>query len=115
MPPSHPDILKTVWDLSDEDEDGHLSLREFCTASYLIERYKSGRKLPTTLPKGFHVDQPVSDTRLAIAAARLAEAQAALAQNTAGVNVPAWQNDPGEGQRVPGCCLLHTWVFACHR
>ncbi|CAI5492608.1 unnamed protein product, partial [Closterium sp. Naga37s-1] len=87
--------LKQVWDLSDEDKDGNLTLREFCTASYLIERYKSGRKLPPTLPRGFHVDEPVQDQRTAIAAKRLAEAQAALTQHSQGVNVPTWQRDPG--------------------
>ncbi|CAI5501903.1 unnamed protein product [Closterium sp. Naga37s-1] len=89
------DVLKQVWDLSDEDKDGNLTLREFCTASYLIERYKSGRKLPPTLPRGFHVDEPVQDQRTAIAAKRLAEAQAALTQHSQGVNVPTWQRDPG--------------------
>ncbi|CAI5970863.1 unnamed protein product [Closterium sp. NIES-64] len=109
------DVLKQVWDLSDEDKDGNLTLREFCTASYLIERYKSGRKLPPTLPKGFHVDEPVQDQRTAIAAKRLAEAQAALTQHSQGVNVPTWQRDPGRDalahsatNLLPNLMLPHT-------
>ena len=43
-------MLKKVWDLSDQDNDSMLSLREFCTALYLMERYREGRPLPATLP-----------------------------------------------------------------
>jgi epidermal growth factor receptor substrate 15 len=39
-----------VWDLSDQDNDSMLSLREFCTALYLMERYREGRPLPAVLP-----------------------------------------------------------------
>ncbi|KAJ0969035.1 hypothetical protein J5N97_021912 [Dioscorea zingiberensis] len=39
------EILKQVWDLSDQDNDSMLSLREFCTALYLMERYR-GRDAP---------------------------------------------------------------------
>ncbi|KAE8008895.1 hypothetical protein FH972_005365 [Carpinus fangiana] len=44
------EVLKQVWDLSDQDNDSMLSLREFCTALYLMERYREGRPLPAVLP-----------------------------------------------------------------
>ncbi|KAL3838817.1 hypothetical protein ACJIZ3_023408 [Penstemon smallii] len=43
-------VLKQVWDLSDQDNDSMLSLREFCIALYLMERYREGRPLPAVLP-----------------------------------------------------------------
>eukprot|EP00897_Mesotaenium_endlicherianum_P004787 jgi/Mesen1/4336/ME000022S03623 len=89
------EILKQVWVLSDQDNDGMLSLREFCTSLYLIDRVKEGRQLPPTLPAGIHFDEPAPDPRAQIAAQRIAQAQAALAQNAAGVNVPTWRLDPG--------------------
>lgn len=45
-----------VWDLSDQDNDSMLSMREFCTALYLMERYREGRTLPSALPPGIHLD-----------------------------------------------------------
>lgn len=39
-----------MWDLSDQDSDSMLSLREFCFALYLMERYREGRPLPSALP-----------------------------------------------------------------
>lgn len=47
-------VLKQVWDLSDQDNDSMLSLREFCTALYFMERFREGRALPSTLPAGIH-------------------------------------------------------------
>lgn len=44
------EILKQVWDLSDEDNDSMLSLKEFCIALYLMERSREGRPLPKVLP-----------------------------------------------------------------
>ncbi|KAL8251538.1 hypothetical protein R6Q59_035231 [Mikania micrantha] len=44
------EILKQVWDLSDEDNDSMLSLKEFCIALYLMERFREGRPLPKVLP-----------------------------------------------------------------
>lgn len=44
------EVLKQVWDLSDQDNDSMLSLREFCIALYLIERCREGRPLPAVLP-----------------------------------------------------------------
>lgn len=52
------EILKQVWDLSDQDNDSMLSLREFCIALYLLERYREGRTLPTVLPSNIVFDHP---------------------------------------------------------
>ncbi|KAJ4837929.1 hypothetical protein Tsubulata_022521 [Turnera subulata] len=51
------EVLKKVWDLSDQDNDSMLSLREFCTALYLMERYREGRPLPATLPPSITSDE----------------------------------------------------------
>ncbi|KAK1361596.1 putative calcium-binding protein [Heracleum sosnowskyi] len=44
------DILKQVWDLSDQDNNGMLTLREFCIARYLMERYMERYPLPSVSP-----------------------------------------------------------------
>jgi len=54
----NPDVLKQVWNLSDQDGDSMLSVREFCTALYLMERFREGRPLPPRLPPGIHLDDP---------------------------------------------------------
>uniref|UniRef100_A0A3N7GBJ2 EF-hand domain-containing protein n=1 Tax=Populus trichocarpa TaxID=3694 RepID=A0A3N7GBJ2_POPTR len=51
------EILKQVWDLSDQDSDSMLSLREFCFALYLMERYREGRPLPAALPNNVLYDE----------------------------------------------------------
>ncbi|CAL5371415.1 unnamed protein product [Camellia sinensis] len=51
------EVLKQVWDLSDQDNDSMLSLREFCIALYLMERNREGRSLPRTLPTGIMFDE----------------------------------------------------------
>eukprot|EP00252_Welwitschia_mirabilis_P016443 TRINITY_DN3627_c0_g3_i1.p1 TRINITY_DN3627_c0_g3~~TRINITY_DN3627_c0_g3_i1.p1 ORF type:complete len:1049 (+),score=297.10 TRINITY_DN3627_c0_g3_i1:362-3508(+) len=51
------EVLKQVWDLSDQDGDSMLSLREFCIALYLMERFREGRPLPQVLPSGIFVDE----------------------------------------------------------
>ncbi|XP_024380036.1 uncharacterized protein [Physcomitrium patens] len=51
-------ILKQVWSLSDQDGDSMMSVREFCTALYLMERFREGRSLPSKLPPGIHLDDP---------------------------------------------------------
>ncbi|KAJ7534410.1 hypothetical protein O6H91_13G093300 [Diphasiastrum complanatum] len=86
------EVLKQVWDLSDQDADSMLSFPEFCTALYLMERYREGKTLPSVLPVGIYLEddlqwQPNSSTRLA-------EAQTAVAQHSAGYNVSAWQQNP---------------------
>ncbi|GMH16325.1 hypothetical protein Nepgr_018166 [Nepenthes gracilis] len=54
------EVLKQVWDLSDQDNDSMLSLREFCIALYLMERYREGRPLPVVLPSSIMFDLPVT-------------------------------------------------------
>ncbi|XP_074286751.1 uncharacterized protein LOC141611971 [Silene latifolia] len=51
------EVLKQVWDLSDQDSDSMLSLREFCIALYLMERYREGRTLPPLLPDSVKFDE----------------------------------------------------------
>ncbi|KAL6588169.1 hypothetical protein OROMI_001147 [Orobanche minor] len=51
------EVLKQVWDLSDQDNDSMLSLSEFCIALYLMERYREGRPLPTILPNSVMFDE----------------------------------------------------------
>ncbi|WJX42354.1 hypothetical protein P8452_29599 [Trifolium repens] len=51
------DVLKKVWDLSDQDNDSMLSLKEFCFALYLMERYREGRPLPQSLPSNVIFDE----------------------------------------------------------
>ncbi|WCJ44727.1 Calcium-binding EF hand family protein [Euphorbia peplus] len=50
------EVLKQVWDLSDQDNDSMLSLREFCIALYLMERFREGRPLPASLPSNLMFD-----------------------------------------------------------
>ncbi|CAI0434830.1 unnamed protein product [Linum tenue] len=51
------EVLKLVWDLSDQDSDSMLSLREFCFALYLMERFREGRPLPPILPRNVMFDE----------------------------------------------------------
>jgi hypothetical protein len=51
------EVLKQVWDLSDQDNDGMLSLREFCIALYLMERHRAGTPLPPALPDSLRHDE----------------------------------------------------------
>ncbi|KAG7975649.1 hypothetical protein I3843_06G109800 [Carya illinoinensis] len=53
------DVLKQVWDLSDQDNDSMLSHREFCIALYLMERYREGRPPPAVLPSNIMFDLPI--------------------------------------------------------
>ncbi|KAG8451736.1 hypothetical protein GDO86_003797 [Hymenochirus boettgeri] len=43
--------LSHIWDLSDVDCDGSLTLAEFCTAFHLIVARKNGYDVPETLPQ----------------------------------------------------------------
>ncbi|XP_043712719.1 actin cytoskeleton-regulatory complex protein PAN1-like isoform X3 [Telopea speciosissima] len=56
------EVLKQVWELSDQDNDSMLSLREFCTALYLMERYREGRPLPAVLPSSVMYDETLMRT-----------------------------------------------------
>ncbi|CAL9776462.1 unnamed protein product [Musa acuminata subsp. burmannicoides] len=51
------EVLKQVWDLSDQDNDSMLSLREFCIALYLMERSREGFPLPSVLPSNIMYDE----------------------------------------------------------
>ncbi|XP_024536277.1 epidermal growth factor receptor substrate 15-like [Selaginella moellendorffii] len=76
------DVLKQVWDLSDQDGDSMLSFREFSTALYLMERLREGRPLPPVLPAGFHFDDGTPQSHLAAAQ---------------GYNQPSWQRNARPG------------------
>ncbi|XP_058090584.1 uncharacterized protein LOC131237000 [Magnolia sinica] len=83
------EVLKQVWDLSDQDNDSMLSLREFCTALYLMERYREGRPLPTVLPNSLRFNATSLPT--------------AGQQTTPAYGGAAWQPTPGLSQvGVPG-------------
>ncbi|KAL6011965.1 hypothetical protein ACLOJK_002432 [Asimina triloba] len=75
------EVLKQVWDLSDQDNDSMLSLREFCTALYLMERYREGHSLPGVLPDSIKFDK----TLLAITGPPVPPAYGSA----------AWQPSPG--------------------
>ncbi|KAI4317041.1 hypothetical protein L6164_024952 [Bauhinia variegata] len=51
------EVLKKVWDLSDQDNDSMLSFKEFCFALYLMERYREGHALPPSLPGNVMFDE----------------------------------------------------------
>ncbi|KAM7513980.1 hypothetical protein LguiA_003563 [Lonicera macranthoides] len=82
-------VLKQVWDLSDQDNDSMLSLRVFCIALYLMERYREGWPLPSTLPSSILLDE----TLLSLAGVP-----------NASYGNAAWGPAPGlrSQQRVPG-------------
>ncbi|XP_021827512.1 actin cytoskeleton-regulatory complex protein pan1 [Prunus avium] len=87
------EVLKQVWDLSDQDNDSMLSLREFCFSLYLMERYREGRPLPDTLPHNVMFDET-------------------LLSMTGQPKVPygnaAWSPNPGFGQHqgMPGSQMM---------
>ncbi|MCO5561574.1 hypothetical protein L7F22_015194 [Adiantum nelumboides] len=83
------EVLKQVWDLSDQDHDSMLSLHEFCVALYLMERHRDGSALPATISPAFYFDET------GLQALRLSEAQVAVPQNSAGHNMPAWRHHSG--------------------
>lgn len=43
-------VLRTIWELSDIDRDGHLDLEEFTVAMHLAEIAQNGEQLPSMLP-----------------------------------------------------------------
>ncbi|VAI10207.1 unnamed protein product [Triticum turgidum subsp. durum] len=87
------DVLKQVWDLSDQDNDGMLSLREFCIALYLMERNRAGTPLPPSLPDSLKFDETLL--------------RATGLPSTA-YNAPSWQPNQGLLHRGPGAPGLPT-------
>ncbi|VAI24652.1 unnamed protein product [Triticum turgidum subsp. durum] len=87
------DVLKQVWDLSDQDNDGMLSLREFCIALYLMERNRAGTPLPPSLPDSLKFDETLL--------------RATGLPSTA-YNAPSWQPNQGLPHRGPGAPGLPT-------
>ncbi|KAK1290568.1 hypothetical protein QJS10_CPB18g00695 [Acorus calamus] len=82
------EVLKQVWDLSDQDNDSMLTIREFCTALYLMERYREGRPLPSELPNSIKFDE---------ALLRI------TGQSTSAYGNAAWQQTSGYPQQgMPG-------------
>ncbi|GMJ10556.1 Arabidopsis thaliana EH domain containing protein 1 [Hibiscus trionum] len=80
------EVLKQVWDLSDQDGDSMLSLREFCFALYLMERFREGHPLPSALPRNVMFDE----TLLSM-----------TGQPNVSYGNPAWGPNAGFGQQ-PG-------------
>lgn len=83
------EILRQVWDLSDQDNDSMLSMREFCVALYLMERFREGRPLPSTLPNSVKFDQTLI---------------LATGQPSSTFGASAWQPRPGSS-------CTHHWYF----
>ncbi|MQM08065.1 hypothetical protein Taro_040916 [Colocasia esculenta] len=73
------EILKQVWDLSDQDNDSMLSHREFVVALYLMERYREGYPLPSVLPNSVKYDETLLQ---------------ATTQPSSFYSNPAWQPRP---------------------
>ena len=92
-------VLKQVWDLADQDDDSMLSLREFCTALYFMERFREGRALPSTLPAGIHPDS-------------LQVSVGAVGQGPGGQSAPVWRHVPGDfgfvGGSVSACLICRS-------
>nr|PNR27203.1 hypothetical protein PHYPA_030684 [Physcomitrium patens] len=66
------DVLRHVWNLADQDGDNMLSVREFCTAVYLLEKSKEGHPLPSRLPTDSHrEDYPTPDKMILSASQHL--------------------------------------------
>ncbi|KAM3725267.1 Intersectin-1 [Dirofilaria immitis] len=57
-------VLAEIWNLSDYNKDGRLSVEEFCVAMHLIDSVKAGYLLPKTLPPELatHCSRSVSDS-----------------------------------------------------
>uniref|UniRef100_A0A915PTZ4 Uncharacterized protein n=1 Tax=Setaria digitata TaxID=48799 RepID=A0A915PTZ4_9BILA len=57
-------VLAEIWNLSDYNKDGRLSVEEFCVAMHLIDSVKAGYSLPKTLPSELatHCSRSISDS-----------------------------------------------------
>ncbi|XP_052202300.1 uncharacterized protein LOC127808033 isoform X2 [Diospyros lotus] len=95
------EVLKQVWDLSDQDSDSMLSLREFCIALYLMERYREGHPLPPVLPSNVLLDE----TLLSLTGQPNTSYGTAALGHTAGFRpqqgMPGAQPTPAGGSRPP--------------
>ncbi|XP_022968928.1 epidermal growth factor receptor substrate 15-like 1 [Cucurbita maxima] len=89
------EVLMQVWDLSDQDNDSMLSVREFCIALYLLERHREGHVLPAMLPSTIMFDFPSNGHPVTPAASNHSNA--------------AWRTTAGHQQHqgVPGPGNLH--------
>lgn len=78
--------------MSDQDNDSMLSLREFCIALYLMERFREGRPLPSVLPSNIILE----DTQFP-----------ATGQPAAGYGNASWRHIPGKvSHQVPFKCII---------
>ncbi|WOK99912.1 epidermal growth factor receptor substrate 15-like 1 [Canna indica] len=89
------EVLKQVWDLSDQDNDGMLSLKEFCIALYLMERHREKYPLPAVLPDNIKSDQTLL---------------LATSQSLSGYGGPVNRPTPVQGTAVPRPTLPATSV-----
>ncbi|KAG7022768.1 hypothetical protein SDJN02_16504 [Cucurbita argyrosperma subsp. argyrosperma] len=90
------EVLKQVWDLSDQDNDSMLSVREFCIALYLLERHREGHILPAMLPSNVVFDFSSNGHPVTPAASNYSNA--------------AWRPTAGyqQHQGVPGSGNVHV-------
>lgn len=44
-------VLGQIWNLADQDKDGHMTLEEFSVAMFLISAKLKGKELPAVLPQ----------------------------------------------------------------
>lgn len=86
--------LSKIWQLSDVDKDGALSLEEFCTAMHLVVLRRNNIDLPETLPPSLvpTVSQKANEDSLIIPAAQVQTTHAVMHQ---GATSPK-QTSPGE-------------------
>ncbi|XP_074564204.1 uncharacterized protein LOC141820714 isoform X3 [Curcuma longa] len=80
------EVLKQIWELSDQDNDSMLSLKEFCIALYLMERHREKCPLPVVLPNSVASDQTLL---------------LATNQPWTGYGSPASQSTPVQGMAMP--------------
>lgn len=88
------DVLRHVWNLADQDGDNMLSVREFCTAVYLLEKSKEGHPLPSRLPTDSHrEDYPTPDKMILSASQHLRYALATTPIGHLQYSIPATRRD----------------------
>ncbi|CAM6115993.1 unnamed protein product [Calypogeia fissa] len=87
------EVLKQVWDLSDQDGDSMLSVREFCTSLYLMERFREGRPLPPVLPPGIFADD--KPTEAYQPGGPIQQGRNSLPNNEPRYNTASWQQSAG--------------------